>query len=161
MLTFEQKLAIADSYPELERRSVSLGRVNYHYEQSAYDKKIVLYHLHPNGNGFVYVGEAPEGSAYKPDDKGFVNIRDFAEEELRSLIARAIRQLSRPAGGALAEAEPGSEETWVNAANQKLALKFEEEDGMWYVFAGLNLDAAFESYEEAKAYLAEEGFART
>lgn len=161
MLTFEQKLAIADSFPELERKPVSLGRVNYHFEQSAYEKKTVLYHLHPNGNGFVYAGALPEGSAYKADDKGFVNIRDFTEEELRSLIARAIRSLSGSGPASVpAEEGAGSEETWINAKKQKLALKFEEEDGMWYVYSGLNLDGAFESYEEAKEYLREEGFSR-
>lgn len=40
MLTFEQKLEVFKSFPELEQRNVSLGRVNFHYEGSAYDKKL-------------------------------------------------------------------------------------------------------------------------
>ncbi|MGQ0517887.1 hypothetical protein ACT453_49800, partial [Bacillus sp. D-CC] len=54
MLTFEEKLSIIESFPELERKNVSLKRVNFHFEESRLDKKNVVYHLHPNGNGFVY-----------------------------------------------------------------------------------------------------------
>ncbi|WP_442954866.1 hypothetical protein [Paenibacillus sp. SYP-B4298] len=91
MLTFEQKLEILESFPELTRKNVSLGRVNFQYEQSVYDKKNVVYHLHPNGNGYVY-GERLLG--YPMDDKGFVNIRDFTEAELRIIVEKAIRSLS-------------------------------------------------------------------
>ena len=54
MLTFEEKTAIIESFPELTKKDVSLKRVNYHFEGSLYDKKTVIYHLHPNGNGFVF-----------------------------------------------------------------------------------------------------------
>lgn len=91
VLTFEQKLEILESFPELTRKNVSLGRVNFQYEQSVYDKKNVVYHLHPNGNGYVY-GERLLG--YPMDDKGFVNIRDFTEAELRIIVEKAIRSLS-------------------------------------------------------------------
>lgn len=91
MLTFEQKLAILDSYPQLERKNVSLGRVNYHYEESQHDKKTVAYHLHPNGNGYVFAGLL---RGYEADDKGFVNIRDYSESELRSLLDASITSLS-------------------------------------------------------------------
>lgn len=91
MLTFEQKLAILDSYPQLERKNVSLGRVNYHYEESQHDKKTVAFHLHPNGNGYVFAGLL---RGYETDDKGFVNIRDYSESELRSLLDASITSLS-------------------------------------------------------------------
>jgi hypothetical protein len=32
------------------------------------------------------------------------------------------------------------------------------EDDLWYIYAGFNLDSAFETYDEAKQYLLEEGF---
>lgn len=91
MLTFQQKIHILESFPQLERRDVSLGRVNFHYEGSNYDKKTVGYHLHPNGNGFIYAGRLD-----RPDvnDKGFVNIRDFTESELRQLVQQSIDSLS-------------------------------------------------------------------
>lgn len=56
MLTFEEKLSIIETFPELQRKDVSLGRVNFHYPESVQEKKIVVQHLHPNGNGFVYAG---------------------------------------------------------------------------------------------------------
>ena len=91
MLTFDEKLAIAKSFPELEEKKVSLGRVNFQYPESKTDKKNVIYHLHPNGNGFVYA----EGiSGYPVDQKGMVNIRDFSEEELYTLIQKSIDKLS-------------------------------------------------------------------
>ncbi len=59
MLTFEEKIKIAEEFVELEKKEVSMGRVNFHFEESDYDKKNVVYHLHPNGNGFVYADWYP------------------------------------------------------------------------------------------------------
>src|SRR5690625_7701369 len=103
MLTFNEKLNIIDSFTELTRIDISLGRVNFHYEESVKDKKIVVYRLHPNGNGFVYVGDMDD--LYETDAKGMVNIRDFTEEALRKIIRESIDSLS--------EQEP-FEETWVD-----------------------------------------------
>ncbi|WP_274365890.1 hypothetical protein [Paenibacillus thermotolerans] len=158
MLSFQEKLAIADSFPELQRKDVSLGRVNYHYDQSVTDKKTVVYHLHPNGNGYVYAGELHD---FHLDSKGFVNIRDFSAEELHSLIERSIRSLSNSAASVSAPVGQAKEERWKNGKGQTLELKFEDEDQMWYIFSGLILDATFDSYAEAKEYLEEEGFERS
>ncbi|MRN51459.1 hypothetical protein [Paenibacillus monticola] len=160
MLTFEQKLAILDTYSVLERKNVSLGRVNYHYEQSQHEKKIVAFHLHPNGNGYVYAGLL---RGYETDDKGFVNIRELSEAELRELLDASITSMSihipeapvvnkRKKKAVVAEADS----LWVNSDDDTLTLKLE--DDLWYVYAGLNLEMAFESIDEAKEYLAEEGF---
>jgi len=157
MLSFEEKLAIADSFPELQRKDVSLGRVNYHYDQSATDKKTVVYHLHPNGNGYVYAGELHD---IQTDHKGFANIRDYTAEELRTLIERSIRSLSSSAASESAPAGQAKDERWINRKGHTLDLKFEDEDQMWYIYSGLTLDAAFETYTEAKEYLEEEGFER-
>ncbi|WP_026695168.1 hypothetical protein [Peribacillus kribbensis] len=152
MLTFEEKLAIIESFPELERKNVSLGRVNFHYAESAGDKKNVVYHLHPNGNGFVYGGRI---AGCKTDGKGMVNIRDYSSEELRLLLERSIHSLKEEEEMVF----EGMEEVWVNKENQTLTLIQEEED-MWNVYAGLNLDGTFNSYNEARQYLEEEGFSR-
>lgn len=146
MLSFEEKLAIIDTFSELERKQVSLGRVNYHYENSVYDKKTVVYHLHPNGNGFVYAGKV---SGYETDDKGLVNIRDYSAEDLKKLVAEAIRSLSE-----------SSEETWVGPNDSILSVTYEKEEDLWFVYAGENIDSAFETYEELEEYMAEEGFRR-
>lgn len=91
MLTFEEKIDIIESFPELIRNDISLGRVNYHFEESERDKKIVVYRLHPNGNGFVYARYIEE--PYEVDQNGMVNIRDFSEEELREIIELSIDSL--------------------------------------------------------------------
>ncbi len=155
MLTFEEKLSIIEKFPELHRNDVSLKRVNFHFEESATDKKNVVYHLHPNGNGFVY---AENLSGYKKDEKGFVNIRDFSEDELRLVIERSIESLSPRSIEESAIVGDLEEEHWINADNHILILV--NEDEMWNVYAGLNLDGTFPSYNEAKQYLDEEGFRR-
>lgn len=153
MLTFEEKLVIIESFPELERKNVSLGRVNFHFEDSIYEKKNVVYHLHPNGNGFVY-SEFLGG--YDTDAKGMVNIRDFSAEELKTVIRQSIESLSPNTTLESAIIEDHEEERWVNSENHTLILV--NEDDMWNVYAGLNLDGTFLSYNEAKQYLEEEGF---
>ncbi|NMD68968.1 hypothetical protein HHO41_01620 [Bacillus sp. DNRA2] len=153
MLSFEEKLAVIEAFPELKRKNVSLGRVNFQYDESITEKKNVVYHLHPNGNGFVYVGSESE---YDTDEKGLVNIRDFSKNELHSIIQESIQALSpRPV---TEEAIIGDafEERWVDAENHTLILV--DEDGIWNIYAGLNLDESFGSYEEAKEYLRAEGF---
>ncbi|MVP01792.1 hypothetical protein [Paenibacillus lutrae] len=163
MLSFDQKIAILESFPELQRKNVSLGRVNFHYEESAHDKKTVAYHIHPNGNGYIYAALIPDCPA---DDKGMVNIRDYSEEQLRSLVEQSIRSLSGNSAAAPIESgtapsaaanEPKNEQLWQGPDNQTLTLRME--DDLWFVYAGLNLDSVFESLEEAEEYLNEEGFA--
>ncbi|MBW7476065.1 hypothetical protein K0T92_15065 [Paenibacillus oenotherae] len=158
MLSFEEKLAIIDSYPELQRRDVSLRRVNYHYEESAHDKKIVVFHLHPNGNGYVYAGLLRN---YEADDRGFVNIRDYSADELRTLLEASIHSLSMkvpeaPAKSRRKKTQDGEDSEWIGPNKETLSLKREED--MWYIYAGLNLDMVFETYDEAEQYLVEEGF---
>lgn len=155
MLSFEQKKQIVESFPELTRKDVSLGRVNYHYEASGYDKKIVVYHLHPNGNGFVYGGHL---NGCEVDERGLVNIRDYEAGKLRDLIAASIRSLAPKTQAEQAVSGEGYEERWVAADGQSLLLL--QEDELWYVYSGLNLEMAFDTYEEAEHYLQEEGFSR-
>lgn len=155
MLTFEEKLAIIASFPELSRKDVSLGRVNFHYEASAYDKKTVVYHLHPNGNGYVYGGHL-EGIS--TDDKGFINIRDYDADDLRALVKASIRSLTQGPAAEQDSAGSTTEERWIGENKDVLLLVYD--DDMWYLYAGLNLESAFETYEEAQEYLQEEGFTR-
>ncbi|MBC8081287.1 MAG: hypothetical protein H7X86_13155 [Gorillibacterium sp.] len=160
MLTFDQKMIILESYPELERKDVSMGRVNFHYEESEHDKKIVVYHLHPNGNGFIFAGLLP---GYEVDAKGFVNIRDYSEGELRALLEESIRSLSTKKPEVevknkkkAPDTNPEQGQTWMNPDGQKLLLK--NEDDLWYLYSGANLDMAFETRAEAEEYLRDEEF---
>ena len=148
MLTFEQKQAIIESFPELTRKDVSMKRVNYHYEDSLYDKTVVVQHLHPNGNGFIYVAGVP---GYEADERGLVNIREATEEELRKTIADSIQALSQGE-----DEEQPVEQKWVNADGEELILM--EELGAWNLYHGLNLEDSFGDYAEALAYLKEEQF---
>ncbi|MBU5353034.1 hypothetical protein ACN9MH_28720 [Paenibacillus silvae] len=168
MLNVEQKLEILESYPQLQRKEVSLGRVNFHYEDSAYEKKIVALHIHPNGNGYIYAGLLPE---YETDAKGFVNIRDYSEAELRSLLDATLKAMSYNPD-APASAESPKEKTdmqgsaapklstgggiWIDEHGNTLTLKYDND--MWCVYAGHDLEMAFESRSEAGEYLQEEGF---
>ncbi|MGZ9584845.1 hypothetical protein [Paenibacillus marinisediminis] len=160
MLTYEQKQAVIETFPELTRKNVSLGRINYHYEDSAFDKKTVVYHLHPNGNGYVYAGQTADWKT-QADDRGFVNIRDFDEASLKAIIRASIESLQPT------EHEPSSvqeqddtAEQWFDADEQRVTLKHDDENDMWMIFAEDTLQDAFESYEEAVEYLLDEGFAR-
>ncbi|ELK46439.1 hypothetical protein QRD89_03845 [Halobacillus sp. ACCC02827] len=150
MLTFEEKLEIIEEFPELSKREISLGRINFHYEESLYEKQIVVYRLHPNGNGFIYAGEIED---YPADNKGMVNIRDISADELRSLIRRSIDSLSLSP----AEKNPVMEE-WLNDYDQSLVL-MREEDG-YHVYADEQLEGAFNTYKEAANFLEQEGFHR-
>lgn len=150
MLTFEQKQVIIESFPELAKKDVSLKRVNYHFEGSLYDKKTVVYHLHPNGNGYVFVGELKK---YNADNKGMANIREATEDELREMISDSIAILS--------EEEEFAEEVekaqiWKN--HEARELKLVHEDTLWNVYHGINLEESFGSFDEAEEYLLNEGF---
>jgi hypothetical protein len=157
MLTFDQKLAIIESFPELERKNVSLGRVNFQFEKSVSDKKNIIYHLHPNGNGYVYAGHL---SNYDTDEKGMINIRDFSEGDLKHLIEESISGLSvieKNIPEAVVNVEP-KEENWINEENNHLLLI--NEDDIWNIYFGLNLEDTFGTYEEAEMFLVDQGFKR-
>lgn len=155
MLTFDEKLTIIESFPQLERKDVSLKRINFQLPNSISDKKNIVYHLHPNGNGFVYAGHLDH---YDTDDKGMVNIRDFSAEQLRSILTESIAGLSQQAKSINEEAIIGDlkEERWVNKEGDVLVLLYESE--VWNIYFGLNLDESFDTYEEAIDFMREEGF---
>ncbi|NRD79694.1 hypothetical protein HPT25_20235 [Bacillus sp. BRMEA1] len=155
MLNFEEKLAIIESFPELERVNVSLGRVNFQFNESIYDKKNVVYHLHPNGNGFIYAGLL---SNYPTNEKGLVNIRDYSAEDLKQIIKESIRSLSGAEKLVAEAAIIGDQqaERWVNVEKETLLLI--QELDVWNIYFGLNLEETFDTREEAETFLLEEGF---
>lgn len=152
MLKFEQKQAIIESFPGLNKKEISLNRVNYHLENSLYEKTIVVEKLHPNGNGFVFVGDLLRYEK-ETNDKGLVNIRDYDETQLREIVEDAIAYLTEAQE---IEVEEPIIEIWRNREGDKLDLVCEERS--WNVYHGENLEEAFGTYDAAKAYLLEEGF---
>ncbi|CAH2714280.1 hypothetical protein BACCIP111895_01441 [Neobacillus rhizosphaerae] len=157
MLTFNEKLAVIDEFSGLERKNVSLGRINFQFPNSISEKKNIVYHLHPNGNGFVYAGQLEN---YETDEKGMVNIRDFSADQLRQLIKEAIHALSPLEPNTVEEAIIGdsNEERWADKENNQLIVI--NENDAWNIYFGLNLDASFDTYQEAVEFLTEEGFQR-
>lgn len=145
MLTFEQKQAIIETFPELTKKEISLKRLNYHFEDSLYEKTIVVEKLHPNGNGFVFVGDMPSYSDVAV--KGLVNIRAFNEQALKEIIAKAVAYLSE---------DTTVEEQWEDAKGQKVTLLFEQRS--WVVYFEGNFEEAFGTYKDAVRYLKDDGF---
>ncbi|AOZ93713.1 hypothetical protein [Paenibacillus crassostreae] len=165
MLSFEQKLQILESFPELQRKNVSLGRVNFLYEESQSEKKTIALHFHPNGNGFIYTGLTLD---YDMDEKGFVNIREFTAEQLKLIVEDSIRTLStnderNPSTVNSDSVNPSNgdyyfheAEEWKNDDEEILSLK--RDDDLWYIFTGMNIEMVFGTQQEAEAYLRDEGF---
>lgn len=154
MLTFEQKQAIIESFPQLTKKEISLKRLNYHFEDSLYEKSIVVEKLHPNGNGFVFVGDLLQYE--KEAVKGLVNIRDYSEQELRDIIEASITYLSEESE--IEEVEP-EVYIWSTRDGSKLTLK--NEDRNWNIYFEENLEETFGTLESAERYLLEEGFRPT
>ncbi|MEK4231024.1 hypothetical protein [Solibacillus sp. FSL H8-0538] len=152
MLTFEQKQAIIESFPELTKKEVSLKRLNYHFEATLYEKSIVVEKLHPNGNGFVFVGDLLKYEK-EASDQGLVNIRDYDEDALREIITASIDYLSEEID------DSPIVEAWTSREGTKLELVFENRS--WNVYHQDNLEEAFGTRESAVQYLREEGFRST
>lgn len=149
MLTFEEKKALFEEFPELRAVPVSLKRVNYHFDESAVDKKIVVRFLHPNGNAYIYAGYLPE----EETEDGYISVLGAEEEEIKDLIKKAIRFLKKTKDGY----EEGYQEIWENELKEKLYLRYD--NPMWLVVLKNNqVEAVFNTKEAAEGYLMDEGF---
>ena len=149
MLTFEQKQAIIESFPQLTKKEISLKRLNYHFEGSLFEKSIVVEKLHPNGNGFVFVGDLLKYEQ-EVNDKGLVNIRDYNETQLREILEAAIQYLGEEID------DSPIIENWISREGTKLELEFNNRS--WNIYHQGNLEETFGTREDAVAYLREEGF---
>lgn len=148
MLTFEQKQAVLAEFTQLTKKEISLKRLNYHFEDSLYEKTIVVEKLHPNGNGFVFVGSLEK---YKEQSqKGMVNIRDFSEAELREIVQDSINYLAEEID------DSPIVEIWTNRDGTTLELVYNYQN--YSVYHDKNLEDTFGTREAAVQYLKEEGF---
>jgi hypothetical protein len=149
MLTFEQKQQIIESFPQLVKKEISLKRLNYHFEDSLYEKTIVVEKLHPNGNGFVFVGDLLKYE--KEAVKGLVNIRDYSEAQLREVIQDTIDYLGEE------EVDEGPIiEIWSSRDGSELELIYNGRS--WDVCFQGNLEESFGTRQVAVDYLREDGF---
>ncbi|MBU9712011.1 hypothetical protein [Evansella tamaricis] len=96
MLSFEEKCAIFDSYPELKKKKSSNGRINYEYQGSRVRGKNVGIQLTANGKGYVVGKYLDQKTALKYDlnETDDINITKFSEERLRILIGEVIDSMS-------------------------------------------------------------------
>ncbi|QPC47804.1 hypothetical protein [Mangrovibacillus cuniculi] len=152
MLSFKEKSAILDTFTQLQKKPISLKRVNYHFPESAFEKKIVVKHLHPNGNGYVYVGRLEDAYTSQADDKGYLSIRDFSEAALKEVVSKTITSLSPNASQDTTSTKEAV--TFTSSTGEKLRLIFEHD--LWNVYADDVLEMAFETREEAMEYLEEQ-----
>ncbi|KGR77842.1 hypothetical protein [Ureibacillus manganicus] len=150
MLSFEQKQKIIETFPELTKKEISLNRLNYHYDESLYEKTIVVEKLHPNGNGFVYVGDLLKYES-EVNEKGLVNIRDYNESKLREILEDAINYLS-------VDPDQPIIEKWTSKNGAVIELIYEKRS--WNVYYEQNLEESFGTREAAVSYLQEDGFKR-
>lgn len=151
MLTFEQKEAILDRYAELTKQPVSLKRLNYHYKASEQAKTIIVRHLHPNGNIWIY---APFLTMDETDEKGYVNGRDYTKAQLIEAIEAAIDELQKDESGFKADYK----EIWENTRLHQTLILAHEKD-MWQVLTDDGkVEMAFYAKSAAESYLDDEGF---
>ena len=86
------------------------------------------------------------------------------EAQLRELTAASIASLSvaprgsnrLPGQSRAAKKRRMTRGRWIGPEGSALELRNEED--LWYLYAGLNLEMAFKTFEEAEEYLKEEGF---
>ena len=148
-LSFEEKKAIFDSYPELEAVPVSLNRLNYHFQGSAIAKKIVVRFLHPNGNAFIYAGYLPK----EETNKGYLSVLEENEAMIRQMVDEAILFLKKTEDGY----EEGYSELWFDGRGDALRLRYE--NPMWAVLLpNGTVEGIFKTKEAGEGYLLDEGF---
>jgi len=78
------KEAIFDSFPELEKYDISYDRIGYRYK----GKVLACQISKTTGNGYIN-GRYLEDSG-RQDARDWIKIKDYAEGELRLLIAEAM-----------------------------------------------------------------------
>lgn len=150
MLTFEEKKAIFDSFSELTCHPVSMNRLNYHFEESAIPKTILVKYLHPkSSNAFIYAGYLP-GTETKG---GYISVHDDSKEAIIEKVNLALEYLRLTEDGY----PDGYEEQWRDNRGDDLILRYE--NYMWLVVMTTGaVEAVFKTKQQAEGYLMDEGF---
>lgn len=150
MLTFEEKKAIFDGFSELTCQAVSMNRLNYHFEESAIPKTILVKYLHPrSGNAFIYAGYLPATEA----KGGYISVHDATKEEIIEKVNLALEYLRLTEDGF----PEGYEELWRDNRGDELTLRYN--NYMWSVIMSSGaVEAVFKTKQHAEGYLMDEGF---
>jgi hypothetical protein len=94
MLTFEQKVSIFSSFPQLKRNDMTQDRVNFEYTMSRRRGYVLAHELHKKGNGYICGKYLDSTDNYKIQKDGWISIKNCDEEELRTLIKKVIHSMS-------------------------------------------------------------------
>lgn len=89
-LSYEQKRKIFNSFLELAEVISPDGRISYLFEGSNRKKKQIARELSYTGNGYIF-GDYLDYSEYPIDPRGWINVRDLNEQDLRTLIEKVIK----------------------------------------------------------------------
>lgn len=91
-MTFEEKRAILNSFPELIEKPISYGRYNYQFSGSKSRVKNVVVELAENHCGYVFVRNLVDFHE-KMDPRGYCSIDKFNRDNLKEVIERVIESL--------------------------------------------------------------------
>ncbi|KAF0194034.1 MAG: hypothetical protein FD169_2080 [Bacillota bacterium] len=91
MISYQDKIRILASIPELSRTNRSYDRVNFVFPGARTRRKVVAREIALTGNGYLFVGFLEEFRHLR-DARGFINIDRHVqgESELRLLLDRVI-----------------------------------------------------------------------
>jgi hypothetical protein len=94
LLSRERKIAIFNSYPYMVVRKMSNDRITIDYTASKAPSKVIAHILEASGKGYVNGKYMSERTGYKVHSDGFISIADFTEDELHTIIRKAIQSMS-------------------------------------------------------------------
>ncbi|EJX8145222.1 hypothetical protein OEO26_002993, partial [Listeria monocytogenes] len=86
------------------------------------------------------------------DKQGYVNVKDYSENEIRVLLLEAKEFMDSDEDGY----KEGLTKIYQDNSGEKLSLVYENK--MWVIYTGENLEAVFPTLESAEGYLLDEGF---
>ena len=92
MLSYQDKIRILESIPELSRKNISNARVNFVFYDARGKRRAVASEIYLTGNGYLCVRFLEE-YLHLRDTSGFINIDQHVEGEgeLRALVAEIIQ----------------------------------------------------------------------
>jgi hypothetical protein len=95
MLSFEEKKAIFHLF-KLKEKKISNGKINFLYPESKQKGQVLAKELQSSGNGYVNGKYLPKEICpeYKVDARGWISIKEFSDEELKTVITEAMTSMS-------------------------------------------------------------------
>lgn len=98
MLSYEEKIEIFRSFPELEEKEISENRVNFAYPDSRRQRINLGAELQSSGLGYVNGKDIDPAicanKGYRVNAKGWINIKDFTKDQLKEVIRIAMFTMS-------------------------------------------------------------------